>query len=141
MKLKDASSSINMYTFLLRKNLATYKYAMTFICSNLNFVYLGRTEQSWQIRDGARISPTAWQKWLVSTGFTAMGYLCHKLPWKCSACRNHHSVLTYLRVCNKSNTRVSLMEEELPTLPELLSSPRFSVGFLLSRFSFLCSVL
>lgn len=34
--------------------------------------------------------------------------------------------MPYHQVCNKSNQRVALMEEELPTL---LKDPRFIVGF------------
>ena len=37
--------------------------------------------------------------------------------------------------------QVSLVEQELLTLPEHMSSPRFLVGFVFPTFSFLCSVL
>jgi hypothetical protein len=52
---------------------------------------------------------------------TATEYLCHKWPRICYVRRNHNFVLspfmTYHRVCNKTNTRVSHVESELLTLP------------------------
>jgi hypothetical protein len=49
--------------------------------------------------------------------------------------RNHKPVLsqfmTYHPICNKSNTRVQLVAQELLTLPEHLSSPWLLVGFVL----------
>jgi hypothetical protein len=58
---------------------------------------------------------------------TAMEYLCYKRSLICSTCRKHFQVLSscmmYHRVFSYINTTVSLEEQELPTLPEDLSSP------------------
>ena len=42
------------------------------------------------------------------TWLTVTDYLCHKRQQKCSVCRNHNpalsTIITFHRVCNKSNT-------------------------------------
>ena len=52
--------------------------------------------------------------------------LCHKWPWICSTCRKHLQVLYFILVYKWLITRVtqqvSLVEHELPTLLEHLSS-------------------
>ena len=62
----------------------------------------------------------------------------------CLTCRKHFLVLssfmTYHRVCNQTNT-TALVEQELLTLPEHLSSPRILVGFLLLDLQFYVHVL
>ena len=44
-------------------------------------------------------------------------------------------------VCNKSNTTMLYVEQELPTLPEHPSSPWFLVRFVLLDLEFLCNSL
>ena len=73
---------------------------------------------------------------------TAMEYLCHKWPRICSTCRKHFPVLssfmTYHRVVARLTRPVSLMDQELPTLPEHMSSlPVFS-GVCVTRSLVLC---
>jgi hypothetical protein len=76
------------------------------------------------------------------TWLTAIEYLCHKWPQKCSTCRKHFPVLssfmTYHRVLTRLTRQVPLVEQELPTLPEHLSSfPVFS-GVYVARSLVLC---
>ena len=56
-----------------------------------------------------------------------MEYLCHKWPRICSTCRKHFQVLSSFMTYHGSVTRltrqVSLVKQELLTLPEHLSSP------------------
>jgi hypothetical protein len=68
-----------------------------------------------------------------------MKYLCHKWPRICSTCRKHfsHSGLITGFV-TRLTRRVPLVEQELPTLPEHLSSLRFLLGSWYSIFSFMC---
>jgi len=69
------------------------------------------------------------------------GTFSHKWPRICTVCRNHNLVLswfmTYHPVCNKSNMMGISVEQELPTLPEHLSSPLFFlivlIGFVLFK--------
>ena len=71
------------------------------------------------------------------TWLTVMEYLCHKLPRICSTCRKHFPVLssfmTYYRFLTTLTQRVSLVEQELFTLPEHLSSPPVFSGVRVSR--------
>ena len=66
------------------------------------------------------------------TWLTVVEYLCHKWPRICSTCRKHFPVhssfVTYHRVLTWLTRRVSLVEQELPTLSEHLSSPPVSSG-------------
>jgi hypothetical protein len=66
------------------------------------------------------------------TWLTVMEYLCHKWLWICSTCRKHFPVLssfsTYYRFVARLTRRVPLVEEELITLPEHLSSPPIFSG-------------
>jgi hypothetical protein len=59
------------------------------------------------------------------TLLTAMEYLCHKWPRIYSTCRKHFPVLspfmTYHRFITRLTRRVSLVEQELLTLPEHMS--------------------
>jgi hypothetical protein len=53
---------------------------------------------------------------------TAMEYLFNKRPQICFACRNHNTVMTFYRVCNKSD----MTEQELLAIPgHLCSTPCF----------------
>ena len=69
------------------------------------------------------------------TWLTGMKYLCRKWPRICSTCRKHFSVLfsftTYHRVW--LTPRVSLVEQELHTLPKHLSSPPVFSGVRVTR--------
>jgi hypothetical protein len=71
--------------------------------------------------------------------FTDMEYMCRKWPRICSTCRKHFPVLSsfmiYHRICNQIN--MSLVKQELLTLPEHLSSPVIS-GVCVSRSLVLC---
>jgi hypothetical protein len=66
-----------------------------------------------------------------------MEYLCHKWPQICSTCRKHFPVLssfmTYHRFVTRLTRRVSLVEQELLTLPEHLSSPPVFSGGRVTR--------
>ena len=66
---------------------------------------------------------------------TVMEYLCHKLPRICSSCRKHFPVLsafmTYHGFVTSLTRRSSLVEQELLTFPEHLSSHPVLVGFVL----------
>jgi hypothetical protein len=74
--------------------------------------------------------------WLI-----VMEYLCHKWSQICSTCRNtsrsfpHSWLIT--RFVTRLTRRVSLVEQELPTLPEHLSSLRFWWNSYYSIFSFI----
>jgi len=71
------------------------------------------------------------------TWLTVMKYLCHKWPRICSTCRKHFPVrsscMTYHRFVTRLARRVSLVEQELPTLPEHLSSAPVFNGVRLTR--------
>jgi hypothetical protein len=62
-------------------------------------------------------------------------YLCHKWPRICSTCRKHFPsfprswLITWF--VTRLTRRVSLVQQELLTLPEHMSSPRFLVEFVL----------
>jgi len=76
------------------------------------------------------------------TWLTVTEYVCHKSPRICSTCGKHfpsfpHSWLITGFVTSLT-WRVSLVEQELLTLPEHLSSPRFLVGLCYLIFSFMC---
>jgi hypothetical protein len=58
-------------------------------------------------------------------------HLCHKWPRICSGCRKQYPVLS-------SFMRVSLMEQELLTLPENLSSPPVFRGVRVTQSLALC---
>ena len=59
------------------------------------------------------------------TCLTVTEYLCHKCPRICSVCLMqfpvHNSFVTYHRVVIRSTQRVTLVEQELLTLPENLN--------------------
>ena len=61
---------------------------------------------------------------------SVMEYLCHKWPRICSTCRNSSRSFPHSWLITGFVTilirQVSLVEQELPTLPEHLSSPLFS---------------
>ena len=61
------------------------------------------------------------------TWLTAMEYLCHKWPRICSICHKLFPVLssfmTYHQLVTRLTRWMPLVEQELPTLPEHLSSP------------------
>jgi hypothetical protein len=71
------------------------------------------------------------------TWLTIMEYLCHKWPRICSTCRKHFPVLssftTYYRCVTRLTRRVPLVEQELLTLPEHLSSPPVFSGVRVTR--------
>ena len=71
------------------------------------------------------------------TWLTVMEYLCHKWPRICSTCRKHFPVrsscMTYHRFVTRLARRVSLVEQELLTLPEHLSSAPVFNGVRLTR--------
>ena len=76
---------------------------------------------------------SSFRKFMVATmtWLTAMEYLCHKWPRICSTCRKHFPVLSsfinYHGFVTRLKRRVSLVEQELLTLPEHPSSlPVFS---------------
>jgi hypothetical protein len=69
-------------------------------------------------------------------------YLCHKWPWLCSTCRKRfrsfpHSWLITGFV-TRLTRRVPLVEQELFTLPEHLSSPPVFSGVRITRSLVLC---
>ena len=71
-----------------------------------------------------------------------MEYLCHKWPRICSTCRNHFAVLSsfvaYHQFVTRLTRRMSLVEQELLTIPEHLGSlPVFS-GVRVTRSVVLC---
>jgi hypothetical protein len=69
---------------------------------------------------------------------TAVEYLCHKWTWICCACRKHFPDPFLIHV-TRLTRRVPLVEQELLTLPEhLSSSPVFNVGSCYSIFRFMC---
>ena len=59
------------------------------------------------------------------------GVLCHKWPRICSTCRKHSHSLLITGFVTRLTQQVSLVEQELLTLPEHPSLPRFLVGFVL----------
>ena len=69
-----------------------------------------------------------------------MEYLCHKWPRICSTCRKHFPVLssftTYHGFVTRLTRRVSLVEQELLTLPEHLCYSSFSFMCMLCRSLF-----
>jgi hypothetical protein len=71
-----------------------------------------------------------------------MEYLCHKWPQTFSTCLKHFPVLssfiTYHRFAIILTRRVPLVEQELLTLPELLSSPPYFSGVCVTRSLVLC---
>jgi hypothetical protein len=74
---------------------------------------------------------------LLKVVLTVMEYRCQKWPWICSTCRKHFLVLssfmTYHRVCTRLIRRVPLVEQELLTLPEHLSSTPVFSGVCVTR--------
>ena len=86
-----------------------------------------------------------WPKQMSMTWLTATNICVTNDHEICSICRNHNLVLsscmTYHWVCNKSNTWVSHVEQELLTLPKHPSSLPLFGSLCCSIFSFLCSVL
>ena len=76
------------------------------------------------------------------TWLTAMEYLCHKRPRICSTCGKHFPILssfmTYHRVLTRLARRVLLVEQELPTLPEHLSSSPVFSGVRVTQSLVLC---
>ena len=84
----------------------------------------------------------------IMTWLIVIEYQCHKWPRICSVCRHRNPVLssfmTYLRMCNKSNTTVPRMDQELPILPEHLRSSLVLVGGHVAQslvFCVVCSLL
>jgi len=82
------------------------------------------------------------------TWFTVTEYLCQKWPRKCSVCRNHNPVLSSFMTSfitgfvTRERQRMSRVDQELPPLPEHLSSPPgFQWGLCCLIFSFLCDFL
>jgi len=76
------------------------------------------------------------------TYLTKTEYLCHKWPRICSTCRKTsrsfpHSRLTIWFV-TRLTRRVPLVEQELPTLPEHLSSPPVFSEVRVTRILVLC---
>ena len=65
---------------------------------------------------------------------TAMEYLYHKWPRVCSTCRKHFLVFSSFTTYH----RVPLVEQELLTLPEHLSSPPVSDEVRVTGFLVLC---
>jgi hypothetical protein len=63
--------------------------------------------------------------------------MCHKWPRICSTCCKHFpvlsSVMTYHRIVTRLTRQVSLVEQELLTLPGHLSSPPVFSGVLVAR--------
>jgi hypothetical protein len=71
------------------------------------------------------------------TWLTTMEYLCHKWPRICSTCRKHFPSFPHSRLITGFVTiltqRVPIVEQELLTLPEHLSSPPVLSGVRVSR--------
>ena len=71
------------------------------------------------------------------TWLTVMEYLCHKWPRICSTCRKHLPVFPHSRLITgfvtRLTRRVSLVEQELLTLLEHLSSPPVFSGIRVTR--------
>jgi hypothetical protein len=71
------------------------------------------------------------------TWLTAMEYLCQKWPRICFTCRKHFPVLsssmTYHGFVTRLTRWVSLVEQELPTLPEYMSSSLIPSGVRVTR--------
>jgi hypothetical protein len=69
------------------------------------------------------------------TWFTAMKYLCHKWPRIYSTCRNHSFPHSWLLTgfASRLTRRLPLVEQELLTLPELLSSTPVFSGIRVTR--------
>ena len=74
------------------------------------------------------------------TWLTAMEYLCHKWPRICSTYHKHFlfSFMTYDGFVTRLPRRVPLVEQELLTLPEHLSSATVLSGFRVTRSLILC---
>jgi hypothetical protein len=76
------------------------------------------------------------------TWLTVTEHLCHKWPRMCSTGPKHFPVpssfMTYHRVCNLSSTTVSLMEQELLTIPEHMSLPSVFSEVRVTRSLVLC---
>jgi hypothetical protein len=89
-----------------------------------------------------------WLSWshyfesFTMTWLTVMEYLCHKWSRICSSCRKHFPVLsslmTYHQIYIYINTTVPLVEQELNTFPEHLSSPLVFSGVRVNRSLVLC---
>ena len=92
------------------------------------------------------VKGSSWLSWIhhfesftvaTITWLTAMEYLCHKWPRICSTCRKHFPVrssfMTYHRVLTVLTRRVPLVEQELFTLSEHLSSPQDFSGVRVTR--------
>ena len=73
----------------------------------------------------------------TTTWLTVMEYLCHKWPRICSTWRKHFLLLSsFIHITGfgtRLTRRVSLVEQELLTLPEHLSSPPVFSGFRVTR--------
>ena len=71
------------------------------------------------------------------TWVTTMEYLCHKWPRICSTCRKHFPSFPHSRLINGFVTiltqRVPIVEQELLTIPEHLSSPPVISGVRVTR--------
>ena len=80
----------------------------------------------------------------TTTWLTVMEYMCHKWPRICSTCRKHFPVLSSWKswlitgFVTRLNRRVPLVEQELLTLPEHLSSPPIFSGVCFTRSLVLC---
>ena len=68
--------------------------------------------------------------------------ISESVPRICSTCHKHFPVLsscmTYHRVCNRLTRRVPLVEQELLTLPDHLSSPPVFCEVCITRYLVLC---
>jgi len=70
-----------------------------------------------------------------------MEYLCYKWSWICSTCHIHFPVLSSWLITvfvSRLTPRVVLVEQELPTLPEHLSSPPVFSGVHVTQSLVLC---
>ena len=77
---------------------------------------------------------------VTMTWLTAMEYLRHKWPRKCSTCRKHFPVLSLFMTgfVTRITRRVALVEKELFTFPEHLSSPSVFSAVRVTRSLVLC---
>ena len=94
----------------------------------LNAVCIAEKQQipsfsHWVVRTGARTRDLHFESFTVATmtWLTAMVYLCHKWPRICSTRRKHFPVLS--SCITRLTRRMSLVEQELLTIPDHLSSP------------------
>ena len=79
---------------------------------------------------------------LAQMQLIVMEYLCHKSTRVCSTCRKHFPVICSFMTCHcivpRLTQRVPLVAQELPTLPEHLSSSPVFSGVRVTRSLVLC---